>query len=273
MYDSHSIEEIQNKLGECFCQLCEIYDTSKFIKYGSIWYDLAEKYSLINDLYRTVKMFKSGQLPYQQLNILLEIIKNHTPSDLKLTGTKLIIIGDDFSSKVRILRNIDIGDLAHYGYTISDFYSNYDMSTLTLYIDTLVSFKENAGSRFLQYCKNIGVAILFEAGYLFLYDEESNPEYLDKLVEYYIELGFTDVNNYIGCYDTKVTMLYIPTSESAINKDTSVLNMSIDEYIIEELMRQSKPVTLKDKIRECLPTYAMSEEQLEINIRNTVALF
>ena len=168
-------------------------------------------------------MLKSGQLPYRQLKILLEIIKTYIPSDLKFTGNSLTVIGDDFSSKIRILRNIDTSELAHYGYTISDFYSNYDSSNITLYIDTLVSFKENAGGKFLQYCKTIGIAILFEAGYLFLYDKKNNPEYLDKLVEYYSKLGFTDVNDSIGCYDTKVAMLYMPsknilTFESAINE-------------------------------------------------------
>lgn len=223
MKGSHSIEEIQNKLGECFCQFCRIHDTREFNKYGKIWYSLAEKYGLTDDLYKTVKMFKSGLLPYEQLKILLEIIRNHTPSDLKLTGTKLSIAGDGFNSKVRILRNLDLDELMQYGYTISDFYSNYDRSTLLLYVDTLVSFKENVGSKFLQYLKDIGVIILLEAGFLFLYDEENNPEYLDKLVEYYSQLGFTDVNDYIGCYDTKVSMLYmpdkkVPTFESAINK-------------------------------------------------------
>lgn len=223
MKELHSIEEIQNKLGECFCQFCKIYDTREFSKYGHIWYNLAEKYKLTDNLYDTVKMFKSGLLPYKQLGILLEIINNHISSDLKFTDNRLIIVGDGFSSKVRILKNIDINELMQYGYTISDFYSNYDKSTLILYIDTLVSFKDNVGSVFLQYCKNLGITILLEAGYLFNYDEENKPEYLDKLVEYYSQLGFIDVNDYIGCYDTKVPMLYIPnnkvtTFESAINK-------------------------------------------------------
>ena len=74
MQGLHTIEEIQNKLGECFCQFCKIYDTNEFSRYGRIWYDLAEKYGLADNLYKTAKMLKSGLLSYQQMKILLEII-------------------------------------------------------------------------------------------------------------------------------------------------------------------------------------------------------
>lgn len=56
-------------------------------------------------------------------------------------------------------------------------------------------------------------------------------------------------------------------------KPANVSNISIDDSIVEELRRQNKSVTLLEKVKECLPTYNMSEEQLEMNIKNTVALF
>ncbi len=83
-----------------------------------------------------------------------------------------------------------------------------------LEIDGVESMSVNASRNQLNWIlKQINIPVLIQAGYLYYGDYETVDEcqesydLLDKVVDFYKSIGFTDVNKWIGCYDESRIML------------------------------------------------------------------
>lgn len=202
-----------NKIGEAFCDFCRIWDTKQYDKFGDLYIKTRKELGYDSGLSTEAKMLKMGITNHKGFQVLIDLIQNHVDEDIVFNGNKLIVTFGEAVAKVHIFKNPKYEEARGFGYTVSDYTGTpeYKENNMFIYLSTIVSGAHDDGKKLIKLLqKNCNVPILLEAGYIFNVDEERNPEYLDKLEEYYAGLGFKNINDRVGCYDTKIAMLWMP---------------------------------------------------------------
>ena len=206
-----------NKIGEAFCDFCRIWNIEEHDKYGELYFNLREKLGIKSPISTEAKMLKIGVIDCDCLQVLVNMIQKFTESSISINWGRIIVRQGEAYAKINIFKNPDYDEVRRFGYTISDYTGTqeYRENSMFLYISTLVSGAQDDGKKLIKEIQRwCNIPILLEAGYLFNIDENESPEYLDKLEEYYENLGFKNINDRVGCYDTKTAMLWVPTKSA-----------------------------------------------------------
>lgn len=126
-------------------------------------------------------------------------------------NTKMFLVrGNKSQFKARII-NGKLGDINNEPFFIRDM---FEICNHFIEIDGVESMSVNASKNQLNWIlKQIDVPVIIQAGYLYYGDYVTSDkckefyERLDKLCDFYKEIGFIDVNKWIGCYDESKIML------------------------------------------------------------------
>lgn len=129
-------------------------------------------------------------------------------------STNWIDVSSDFAKcKIRYVISDKLEDMSHESFMVRD--ATMYLSSF-LQIESLISISHGSGLQLLErICKQFkDIPILINAGYLYYGDyeciDESEECYnlLDKLVRYYTNVGFRDINAFIGdCEESRVMIL------------------------------------------------------------------
>lgn len=172
-----------------------------------------------DEVYREMKHIMFEGSVNHNFRVLDFVLKTPTSSPVKTPP--ITFIKDGAKCSVRLFKGVKsegcVGEL----FLVEDF--SYYFDTFML-IDNVQSTSPNAGKalmkEILEHFNDI--AILVQAGFLYYGDYEMSyenfDEFLDKVVKFYEELGFVNVNAKIGAYEESVAMLRCDFVDDILNR-------------------------------------------------------
>lgn len=204
-------------LGQHIAKTMQISDPSENEYYLQLANEFATERGIA--LHKFLKLLLVGNDPDTQIR-LINFILDYDTSD-RIISKPLVIRTCNAVCTVTVYKHFKPARDEHFPFFVSDFSGICDTF---ITINTLESSAPGAGKSLLvKIINTINVPIVIEAGFLHYgdYEIESRDDVdsgiLKKLVSYYEDIGFVNINDSIGNYEESVAMMYDKSKKCTIH--------------------------------------------------------